>query len=221
MRKNIQHSTFNAQHRIKWRPWRGIRRWKLNVECSMFLLFAVAVPSILAQTNINALPALAPPLPELPPTFWEQYGVAIVMVAPVLLALAAIVVWQTLKSKSQPVLPPEISAREALSPLLCQPENGKVLSEVSQVLRRYVGAVFGFSGGVMTTAEFSAVANADAKIGPQLANALTGLLQACDRDKFAAKNEAPPLNAVARALQLIEQIERRRQELNAVKLPPR
>jgi hypothetical protein len=176
----------------------------------MFLLFAVATPCILAQTNTstNALPALAPPLPELPPTFWEQYGVAIVMVAPVILALAAIVVWQTIKSKSQPVLPPEIVAREALARLQGRAEDGKNISEVSQILRRFISVVFQFPPAELTTAEFSAALAGNAKIGPELTQAISTFLRECDERKFSQAGSSAPLNITARALEMVQMVER-------------
>jgi hypothetical protein len=75
--------------------------------------------------------------------------------------------------------------------------------------------VFGFAGDKMTTAEFSTVVAADTKMGAPHAEALASFLRACDKDKFIAKNEAPPLNAVQRATQLVDQIERQRSALKA------
>lgn len=102
-----------------------------------------------------------------------------------------------------------------------QPEDGRVLSEISQIFRRYVGAVFGFPAGEMTTAEFSAALAADPKAGPPVAEVLTNFLSACDKAKFTARNVAPPLNAAGRALQLIEQIESRWSEVPDSKSIPR
>ncbi len=161
----------------------------------MFLLLAFFEQSVFSQAT-NTLPPLAPAYPPIPPPFWEQHGTAILIGGFILLLLAAIVLWLIFKPKPQPVLPPEVAVRQALEQLRGRPEDGKVLSEVSQVLRRYVGNVFGFSGDKMTTSEFSTVVAADTEIGSRLAEALAILLRACDKDKFVAKNDAPPLNAV-------------------------
>ena len=218
MRRNIQHSTFNIE-RPTLRCRRGFHGcWKLIVECWAFLLCG---SSLFAQVLTNTQPALAPAYPPLPPSFWEQHGAAIVIGGIALLVLTAVVLWMIFKPKPQPVLTPEAVARQALAQLRGWPEDGKVLSEVSQILRRYVGTVFGFSGDEMTTTEFSAVAATDLEIGFRLAEALTSFLRACDKDKFMAKNEAPPLNAVQRAWQLVDQIERQRNELKALKLSSR
>ena len=157
----------------------------------------------------------------MPPPFWEQHGAAILIGGFILLALTAVVMWMIFKPNLQLVLPPEAVARQALAQLRSRPEDGKVLSEVSLILRRYVGAVFGFSGDEMTTTEFSAVVAADLEIGSRLAEALASFLRACDKDKFIAKNAAPPLNAVQRAWQLVDQIETQRNESKALKLSSR
>ena len=157
----------------------------------------------------------------MPPPFWEQHGAAILIGGIILLALTAVILWMIFKPKPQPVLTPEAVARQALAQLRGRPEDGKVVSEVSQILRRYVGTVFGFSGNEMTTTEFSAEVAADLEIGSRLAEALANFLRACDKDKFIAKNEAPPLNAVQRARQLVDQIERQRNGLKAQKLSSR
>ena len=218
MRSNIQHSTFNIE-RPTLRGRRGFHGcWKLNVECWAFLLCG---SSLFAQVLTNTLPPLAPAYPQMPPPFWEQHGAAILIGGIILLALTAVVLWMIFKPKPQPVLPPEVVARQALAQLRGRPEDGKVLSEVSQVLRRYVGNVFGFSGDKMTTSEFSTVVAADTEIGSRLAEALAILLRACDKDKFIANKEAPPLNAVQRAWQLVDQIETQRNESKALKLSSR
>lgn len=174
-------------------------------------------PFAVFAADTNALPPLAPAYPEMPPTFWEQHDTAILTGGFIFLALAAIVLWLIFKPRPQPVLPPELAAHQALARLRGRPEDGEVLSEVSQILRRYVGSAFGFSDGEMTTTEFSAVASANAEIGSQLAEALASFLRACDKDKFVAKTQAPPLNAVTRASQLVDQIERRQKEQAALK----
>ncbi len=61
-------------------------------------------------------------------------------------------------------MPPEMVAREALAKLRCQTEDGKVLSEVSQILRRYFSTAFQFPPGELTTAEFSVALACNDKI---------------------------------------------------------
>jgi len=181
----------------------------------LFLPFAV----IAADTN--ALPPLVPAYGEIPPTFWEQYKALVMTGACVFVFFLALGVWFLLKPRPPVLLSPAFIAREALKKLQHQPEEGRLLSEVSQIFRRYVGAVFGFPAGEMTTAEFSAALAADTRAGPQVAEVLTSFLHACDKDKFTAHNAAPPLNAVERALQLVEQIESGWSEVPASKSIPR
>lgn len=189
----------------------------LDVGCWLFLLSAFSASSALGQTNTNALQTLAPAYGELPPTFWERYGVGILIITGVLVVAAGVVVWRKLSPAPAPVVAPETIARGALAQLQHRPEDGKLLSEVSQILRRYAGAIFGFPGAEMTTTEFTATVAAGPGIDSQLAEALANFLRACDQGKFMAQNEAPPLNAVERAMQLIEQIENRRKEPAALK----
>ena len=174
---------------------------KFSITSILFLPFAVSA------VDTNALLSLAPAYPKILPTFWEQHDAEILVGGIIFLAMAAIALWLMFKPRPQEVLPPEVVARHALARLHGRVEDDKVLSEVSQILRRYVGAKCGFDGGTMTTNEFSATVTAEMKIGSRLANALARFLQVCDRDKFIARNEAPPLNAVSRALELIAQIE--------------
>ena len=60
-----------------------------------------------------------------------------------------------------------------------------VLSEASQILRRYVAAAFAWPPAELTTAEFSAALAGDEKIGPELARTLSNFLRECDERKFA------------------------------------
>ena len=175
----------------------------------LFLPFA----AIAADTN--ALSALIPAYGEILPTFWEQNGTVVIIDVIVFLAVAAAVVWEIFRPKHAPVLPPEKIAREALTRLQAQPEDGKLLSAVSQVLRRYVGAVFGFPGGEMTTAEFYAAISRHEKIGTELSGAIASFLRECDVRKFSPANSATPVNAVQRALELVDQTQKVRDRCDA------
>ncbi|HTV42393.1 MAG TPA: hypothetical protein VMF08_17630 [Candidatus Sulfotelmatobacter sp.] len=185
---------------------------------------------------MNALPTLSPPYGQMPPTFWEQHGTAVLAGGFILLALAAAVVWRILNPGPQPVLPPATVARRALEKCRVRPEDGNVLSEVSQTLRRYVGAVFEFPPGEFTTAEFCRELERNEKIGPELKRALSDFLKACDERKFSPvvasslggaaappyqdKNHAAvPLNAADRALEFVGLIngEAHRQDARATK----
>ena len=83
----------------------------LNVGRFCFCFLRLAA---FAQTSTNALPALAPPYGEIPPTFWERHGTAILVGGVALIALAVLILWKLLQPKPPVILPPEVLAREAL-----------------------------------------------------------------------------------------------------------
>lgn len=175
----------------------------------MFLssIFFLAIPSVFGQSTTNALPKLLPPRGPMPPTLWEQHGTAVLAGGLIFLVLAAVVVWQILKPRPHRVLPPAFIAREALAKCLGRPEDGKVLSQVSQTLRRYVGAVLGFPPGEFTTAEFCRELERSENISPQLRPAIADFLRACDERKFSPAVSSAPFDAAGRALEFIALIE--------------
>ena len=115
-----------------------------------------------------------------------------------------------LRPESKVVLPPETVARQALAKLQPQPEDGKLLSEVSQILRRYVAAAFELPAAEMTTAEFCTALAGNEKIGAELTQTISNFLRECDERKFSLSSAAAPLNAAARALELVASAETRR-----------
>jgi hypothetical protein len=180
----------------------------------MFRLFIFSTLSLSAQTSTNALPALAPAYGELPPTFWEQHGSAVLIVAAVALVIAALITALALRPKPASVVPPEIEARRALQELHSRAEDGAVLSRVSRILRRYFIAVFALPPGEYTTAEFSRAISAHEKIGAELSTTVSNFLRACDGRKFSAAPQSSPSGVVQGALELIELAEARRIELD-------
>jgi hypothetical protein len=182
----------------------------------MFLLLTASALSLSAQPAADALPALAPAYGEIPPTFWEQHGSAMLIVGFVIVVLAALLIWRLFQPKPPVVLPPEVLAREALDRLQSQPEDGKTLSEVSQILRHYIGTAFELPNGELTTAEFCAVIAGNEPMGAELVQTIASFLRECDVRKFSPANAAAPLNAVPRALELVSLVEQRRTE-SAVK----
>ncbi len=198
----------------------------------------VARRMMAADTNPAALDAIArlrPPRGEIPPTFWEQYGLWVMVAACLLLGLAGAAVW-FFNRPGQPIpLALEAQARQALRGLPQQPEDGVVLSGVSQILKRYVAAAFGLPAGELTTSEFCRALAGHEPVGPELSAAFADFLRHCDERKFAPRppslqatarraglprhSEAkaggplPALNAVAQAFGLIELAEARRAQL--------
>jgi len=179
----------------------------IAVTLPIFCAFAAA-----AQPAIE-LPKLAPPLPELPPSFWEQYGSVVLVVVIAAVAIAIIVACLVLRPKPVAVVPPEVEARRSLEEIRSRPEDGAVLSRVSQILRRYFIAVFALPPGEYTTTEFCRVIAADEKIGPSLRAAVSDFMRACDEEKFSASEQPPLLSATDHALRLINLAEAQRVRL--------
>ena len=182
--------------------------------CFSTVLFAVL--ALFAATNPGQPDenlALSPPHPELPPTFWEQYGALTVLATFVLLVMASFVVWWWLRPKPPVLVPIEVQARQELATLRQRSEDGKTLSQVSRVLRRYVVTVFELPPDELVTSEFSRALGSHEKIGPEFAAAVGEFLRRCDELKFAPLSPAAPMGAVARALELVELGEARRARL--------
>src|SRR5437763_10917797 len=138
------------------------RHWDVLFYPSLGILISATafwlLPVLLiAQTNFDsaeAIPPLRPPRGEIPPTFWEQYGHWMMIGVVLAIVLAGVAVWLLTRSKAGKTVPPHEQARRALEPLCAQPENGALLSKVSQILRHYVTAAFGLPGEELTTSEF-------------------------------------------------------------------
>jgi hypothetical protein len=171
-----------------------------------FLLAPFAV--IAADTNEPA--ALIPAYGELQPTFWELHQIPIIVGVCAVLALAFLFFRVWLRPRPPVILPPDVVACEALAALQGRPEDGKLLSEVSQILRRYVLAAFGLPAVEMTTAEFGNAMAAQEKIGAELALSISEFLRECDERKFSPAAIAPAFDGVACARELISRCETRR-----------
>lgn len=187
-----------------------------GVNAALLRCLVVLVAYSASAQDADKIPKLAPPYPELPPTFWEQHGNAIIFSGIVLVLLVAFGVWLGLRKKPVAIVPPEVRARNELKALQAMPEDGAVLSKVSQALRRYFIAAFGLPPGEYTTAEFYRVISGNATIGGKLSASVAAFLRNCDENKFSPVS-ATPLSAVARALELIERGEALRQPVSVVK----
>jgi hypothetical protein len=179
---------------------------------ALFVLTAVAAAAD-TNTDLDRIPPLRPPLPEIPPAFWEQHGVAIAIIGAFVLALCGVGLCLLLRRKPAAPIPPEVQARRALEALRQQPEDGAVLSRVSQVLHHYIAGAFELPPGELTTTEFCRLLVGHEKVGPTLSVPLTSLLRQCDERKFALPAPGPALGAVAQAFQFIDQAEARLAQL--------
>jgi len=195
---------------------RKTRIWVSTV--SGLIASSVYAAEDLAESN--SLPALRPPRPELPPSFWELYGAwAIASGILVTLVVVALVLY-LMRLKPVAVEPPQTTARRSLESLRGRPEDGNLLSRVSQVLRHYMAATFSLPPGEMTTAEFKSTIAGREEIGPELAQRVGDFLRECDERKFAPLPRVPPplpekrpAGAVSRALELIGLAEGRKTAL--------
>src|SRR5262249_19221686 len=105
-------------------------------------------------------------------------------------------------------------ARQELEPLRQRAEDGNVVSRVSQIIRHYVANVFALPQGELTTTELSGTLLQNQNIGPELGGDMVKFLRECDLRKFAPAQPQAPLDAVSRALGLINRTESRVAELN-------
>lgn len=160
--------------------------------------------------SIPVLPSLAPPHHEIPLTFWERYGVLAIVFGSLALVLIGIGFWLFVRPrKPMASLPAATQARNALDKWRHQAETGRALSEISRILRHYIITVFGLTAGERTTTEFISALADHVAVGPELAQALAVFLNECDRRKFSPVTPTAPLDAAARALELITQAEAR------------
>jgi len=194
-----------------------------------FRLSFCALALLAAQTPLLAtserpapdtIPPLRPPLGEIPPTFLEQHSLLVIFLGVLLLALLGVVVWWLSRPRPAAVVRPETQARQALEPLREQPEDGAVLSRISQILRRYVGAAIGLPQGELTTADFCRTIADNGRLGPELSGTLGDFLQKCDEHKFAPPVPRPALGAVACALKIIEVAEVRCAQSRQIEAQP-
>jgi hypothetical protein len=189
-----------------------------NVKFRILTLafFFLAVSSF-AATNISSgdddLAKLRPPRAEIPPTFWERYNGWIIAASLVFLALIGIIVWIVTRPKPPIIVPPEVRAKQALDLLLNKPEDGLVLSRVSQILRHYIADAFALPPGELTTTEFCRLIAGHGGVGPELASTISDFLRRCDERKFTPSPPSAPMTAPATALKLVETAQVRLAEL--------
>jgi hypothetical protein len=182
----------------------------------LYLLALLFSPKVIfGATNLvsgEEIPPLLPPRPEIPPSFGEQYGLWLIAGGTLALAGVCAAVWFLTRPKPPAVIAPAVRARAALESLRDKAEDGVILSEVSQILRRYITAVFGLPEAELTTTEFCEEIGKIENVGPELSAEIRCLLTECDRRKFAPSSFAPPTlppGAVTRACRLIDQAEAR------------
>lgn len=161
----------------------------------------------------DKIPPLHPPRAEIPPGFWEQHGAWVVAGIVVLLALAGFAVWYWRRPRPEMATPPELEARQTLESLRGKPEDGAVLSRVSQAVRHYFNRAFALPPEETTTTEFCRLVAGREEVGTALAEDLGNFLRRCDEHKFAPPAPRPPLDAAGEGMQLVERAEAHRAAL--------
>lgn len=186
---------------------------RLKKALATTLVFFVALLPLttLAQAT-DEIPALRPALPEIAPTVWEQHGVLIIVLSVLALVLAGVLIWWLLQPKPVVPVPIEIQTRRELEALSREPESGKMLSRLSQCLRKYFAGAFGLPTSEMTTTEFSRALQANQQVGGELMEAVADFLRQADERKFAP-GAGVGNGAVRQAIELVERGEQRRVEL--------
>ena len=119
--------------------------------------------------------------------------------------VAALILW--LRRKKPPlIIPPAVTAREALEALHGREETLALAAEVSQIIRHYVLAKLGHAGEEPTTEELTRGLAAESRLNTEVADSLAAFLRDCDVQKFAPAI-APQPDLGSRASALVEQFE--------------
>jgi len=202
-------SKFEIRNSKQIRNSKLAQMWKFGFQIRVSALaLAFFAHRAFCATNISAgddeLAKLRPPRAEIPPTVWERYNIWIIVGSLVFLALLGIIVWIVSRPKLPIIVPPEVRAKRALELLSSKPEDGLVLSQVSQILRRYIAEAFALPPGELTTTEFCRLIATHEHIGPELATRIEGFLHQCDERKFMPTPPNTPMTAIATALKLVE-----------------
>jgi hypothetical protein len=212
---NFKLQTSNSKGCLhKLGSWCLVFLWSLEFGVWSFAAGATNSP------DLGPIPPLRPPRSEIPPSFWEQHGLWIVAGSLGFLALIGGLVWRLSRPRAARLMAPALLARQALEQLQQRPENGVVLSWVSQILRHYLNRAFGLPPEELTTAEFCDLIAKNEKIGPGLAADIDQFLRACDERKFAASLSENSLGASVQALKLIDRAEARLAEFVEVTAAP-
>lgn len=200
-------------------PWPPLRHL-------VWLSAIIAARPLLAATGTNLtnepsdLPALRPPLGELPPGLWEAHGPAIAFGVILSLILIGFAVWLLVRPRPSATLPAAVRARRALEPLSGLPESGALLSDLSRILRRYLAETFALPPEELTTTEFCERLRHTPPVGSQLAGAAESFLRQCDLRKFSPRPPDTAMNAAAEALRLVDLGEARVAEIATAQTAP-
>ena len=161
----------------------------------------------------DQIPQLKPPHGEIPPGFWEQYGVWVIVATLIFVYLVTWGIWLVMRKRKPMNTPPEVEAKEALAAIHGQPEDGETLAEISRIVKIYFVRAFNLPPQEHTTAEITVLACESQQIGPELGQKLGVYLTELDRRKFATGIQIAGRTALEQAEELIQASEDRRKEL--------
>lgn len=188
----------------------NLKVWLQNLKW-----FVALFPIAACGQATNEVPPLRPPLAEIPPTVWEQYGIWIWLGITVGSALVTILILWWLQPKPVQPEPIETRTRKELEALRQRPVDGAMLSSLSQSVRRYYCVAFELSAEELTTSEFALAADQSGVVGGELAAAVAAFLRRLDAEKFSPAKNGAAGEAWGEAWQLFERGEARRAELRA------
>jgi hypothetical protein len=169
-----------------------------------FYFASLVVFPITALAQEQQPPPLLPPHDLMPASFWEQHGWQVIAAAAgAVIVLALLILWLC---RARPVViePPIVVARRALAKLQGRAEDGLLVAEVSQILKRYVLAALQLPPDEFTSAEFRTMLGGRPEFNAELSREIGDFLRRCDEWKFAHVPPVGQLNAVAHAFDLVD-----------------
>jgi hypothetical protein len=196
-----------------WRRLERVGRRGSVLECASLLALFLLWPTVGSAQFTEEIPPLQPIRAELPPTFWEQHALGIVVYSVQAVLVLAFILWLVFKRRRPVMVPIETQTRRELEALRAAPVTGETLSRISRCLRRYFGAAFQLPPGEHTTTDFCAMLEQQSHIGSGLAEETADFLRETDVAKFAPGGAVEREDAVRRAMQLVDAAERRREAL--------
>jgi hypothetical protein len=168
------------------------------------LAYPPAVFGLVTNAAPEEIPPLEPALPEVPPGFWERHGMLIAVLLFIFLIAVGASIWLLKRKRTIPPEPPATTARQQLSRLRKAPADARLLSTVSNVLKRYLANAFDLPKAEMTTGEFCRALAGQSRLGTELSSRATALLRSWDEQKFSATPPAWTEKPVEQANEMVD-----------------
>ena len=152
------------------------------------------------------LPGLRPPRGELAPSGWEEHGWSSMLLAVLVTAAIAILVWRSRRPQPAVTLPPLLRARQALEARRQRPVDAALVSEIARIFRDAVRGQLSLPSEELTTEQLM-TALQRSLIPADTRRAIGDFLRECDTVKFALPAPTPDPALVSRALALLAAVE--------------